>query len=893
VRIRPPLARLAALGLLLASGLPWRLSFAAETTIVSLMHRAAEERRKGDYLAAAETYRRVLARAPQLFEAHLFLADTLRKRRLDGEAENELQTARRINPADPLPYAALADMRREKFRFSDALSLLEEGWKLVPPGKREPLIVARGTLLRLAGREGESVDLLRQGAKEFPESARIAEAMARGLESTGSLPEALEAWDTAVRLAPQAASIALARDDARELGARLSRGEEAARKPGAGAGAWGDLARLRLQVRQFAAAAQAAESALRQVPGRTDWMLLRGTALEKAGREEDAERQLQRIGRSSPEHLTSLYHRAFLARRRGDPEGEERIWRDAAERHPRDASAALMLVLNWKRRGILDARIDALRGDAKRGKRRTFSPILEGTAMEEAGRDGEAAGVFEDLFLADPDDPESYARLSGLLSLRPALLTLRLEQELSRHAAPVQDQGPGRHLLLSLLLQAAGRGPAAAEEMREAASLYPDREEVHLGLATILGILGGDPGEISRALDRALELASGSPWAHLEKGLALLRGGDFPGAVREGERVVSLAPELPEGHQLLGVARRQAGDSRGAEEEFGASLLLDPTDSPGVVRFQLALSLSSRGERRAAELAMEEGVPSFPELTYRLAWSFAHRTFLDRSFRGQDWLSWRDRHPGPEASRAEACAAVAEMLSSLGDPYTRLRGEEETATIYLRPRSGKLETDASGAPTPSSASVLSADLEENFGYIRLTNLADPSAREAIRNALDKMALRDGLILDLRGNPGGMASDAEAIAGLLMEPGEELGRERTSFGEQVRGSPQTRPVFTRKPLVILTDRRTGSAAEKLASGLQGAGRATVVGEGTFGKGVSQMSRVLPGGEMVLVTAAENLTREGKPLQWRGVLPDVPEADDVSLEKAKELLRKPPP
>ena len=94
-------------------------------------------------------------------------------------------------------------------------------------------------------------------------------------------------------------------------------------------------------------------------------------------------------------------------------------------------------------------------------------------------------------------------------------------------------------------------------------------------------------------------------------------------------------------------------------------------------------------------------------------------------------------------------------------------------------------------------------------------------------------------------------------------------------------------------MVLTDRRTGSAAEKLAAGLQGSGRATVIGEGTFGKGVAQMGRLLPGGEMVLVSAVENLTLEGRSIQGQGVVPDVPEEGDASLEKAKELLRKPTP
>ena len=862
-----------------------------EATVVSLMHRAAEERRRGNYSAAAETYRQVLRRAPRLFEAHLFLADTLRKQRLDAEAEREFQSARRIRPEDPLPYVGLADMRREAFRFPEALALLEEGWRAVPAEKREPLLAAQGTTLRQAGEAERAVEILGRGMKDFPSSVRIPEVLARSQEACGRLAEALETWALATRQAPDNASIALASGEARDLAIRLEKAETATRKPDAGARSWEDLARLRMIARQFAPAAEAAAAALRLEPRRTDLLLLRGLALERAGRTEEAETQFRRIGSDVPEHLPALYHRAYLARLRKDDAAEEKIWREAAGKHPGDTPALLMLVLHWKRRGTLDAWISRLRDESERGKGRSFSRILEGMALEEAGRDREAAQVYEDLFLEEPRDPQSAARLSGLLALRPALLAGLLEEESRRHARGGKGEGPGRHLLLAQFLQAAGREKEAVEEMKEAARLFPDREEVHLGLASALGIAAGDPAESSRALDRALELAPDSPWAHLAKGLALIQRGDFDPAIREGEKVVALAPDLPEGRQLLGAARRSAGDYPGAVRELQASLLLDPADSPGVVRFQMALALAALGDRRAARAALEGEVPPFPEMTYRLAWSFVRLTFLDRSFRGQDWLSWRDRFADPSASPHAACAAVSEMLASLRDPYTRLRGEEETAVLYLMPRSGKLEMDAAGAPVRSSASVLTEDLGENLGYIRLTNLSDPSAREAIRRVLDRMAQRDGLVLDLRGNPGGLASDADAIAGLLLEPGEEMGRERTRFGERVSTAPQTRSFFPRWPLVVLTDRRTGSAAEKLAAGLQGSGRATIIGEGTFGKGVGQMSRLLPGGEMVLVSAVENLTLGGRSLQGQGVVPDVPGGGDVSLEKAKELLRKP--
>jgi C-terminal processing protease CtpA/Prc len=320
---------------------------------------------------------------------------------------------------------------------------------------------------------------------------------------------------------------------------------------------------------------------------------------------------------------------------------------------------------------------------------------------------------------------------------------------------------------------------------------------------------------------------------------------------------------------------------------------MDPADTLGVARFQLALSRAAAGNTFAARQALEGDLPPFPELIYRLAWSFAGRNFLDQSFHGQDWLAQRDRFSDALAPPDQAYAAVAAMLATLGDPYTRLRAAEETESLYLKRRSDSLETDRSGAPTESSSSFITRDLGGDIGYLRLTSFSDPSSREAIRKALERMAEDQGLVLDLRGNAGGLASEADAIAGMLMESGEILGVQRSASGEEIQKVPQTRPVYSRRPLVILTDRRTGSAAEKLAAGLQGSGRATVLGEGTFGKGAAQMSRLLPGGPMVLVTAVENLSPSGAAIQGRGVIPDVPAGEDESLEKAKEILKQPTP
>ncbi|MCI0568836.1 MAG: S41 family peptidase [Acidobacteria bacterium] len=862
-------------------------------SVVSLMHQAAALRKSGDYAAAAETYRRVLKRAPSLYEAHLFLGDTLRRRHLNAEAEAEFLVARRLRPAEPLPYLSLADLQREAFQFSQAQATLEDALRAVPAAKREPILISRGIILRQSGEPAAAVAVLGEAAKSYPESAKVQKALAQSLMDLGRIEEAVQAFSAALSHSPGSASMEEELQSARELLESLQKAEAVAKAPGADFAAWESLARLRYQARAYSLAATAASEALKRSKGKSSLLLLRAIALERSGNPAEAGPELKKIPREAPEHLLSLYHRAYLARLQGQSAAEEKIWAEATQWHREDSTSRLMRVLSWKRSGDLTQRLDALQKKNAAGKGGESDLLLEALALDELGKSGEAAKLYAKIFLSNPGDPESSARLSGVMARSPDLLRAWLQDEVPVTQAGGQSDAAGQALLKARLLEAAGRRDAALETLRGAAKKYPEQGEIALALAVLLGDRAADEKEASDWLAKALLLEPDSPWPILQGGLVRLRANDATGALAEAQRAIALAPGRVEAWQLAGSSRRLAGEYTGAIQYLSRSLLMDPADSLGVARFQLALSQAAAGNTFAARQALEGDLPPFPELIYRLAWSFAERNFLDQSFRGQDWLAQRDGFTDASAAPAQAYAAVAEMLATLGDPYTRLRGTEETESLYLRRRSDSLDTDRSGAPTSSSSTFITRDLGGDIGYLRLTSFSDPSSREAIRKALERMAEDQGLVLDLRGNAGGLASEADAIAGMLMETGETLGIQRSAAGDAIQKVPQTRPVFSRKPMVILTDRRTGSAAEKLAAGLQGSGRATVLGEGTFGKGAAQMSRLLPGGPMVLVTAVESLSPSGAAIQGRGVIPDVSAEEDESLEKAKEILKQPTP
>jgi len=874
---------------------------ASKEQVLALMHQAADQRKSGDYAGAAETYRQVIQSAPSLYEAHLFLADSLKRRRLNVEAMQEFLVARGLRPSDPLPYLSLADLHREAFRFSEALAVLQEAASAVPAEKGEAIRVARGAILRQAGQAEASAGALVTAAREYPDSARLQEAMGRSLMDLGRIDEAVKAFAAALERSPGNAAWEAERQAALDLLERLKKAEAQA-KTARDAGAWESLARLRYQARQVAPAAVAASEALKLDKARSAALLLRALAVGRGGgKPQDAAADLKRIPASAPEHLLALYQRAYLARQDGDAAAEEKIWDEARRLHPEDPTSPLMLALCWKRSGSLEERLAQLRKQSgpNRARRKGESDksassdaLLEALVLEELNRNEEAAKLYADAFMADPGNPEAAARLGGVLFRSPDLLRAWLKQG-SDAGDDGKSQGAGDALLRAQLMENAGHREVALQVLRAAAKQFPGSGDIALAIAAQLSEPGGDEKEASAWLAKARQLNPSSPWPLLQEGVVLLKAGDAAGALKAAQQALELASDRVEAWELSGAARRLKGDVPGAIHDLSRALQMDPADSLGVARFQLALAQVAAGDPVAARQALEGDLPPFPDLIYRLAWSFAGRNFLDPTFHGQDWLAHRDRLPDARAQANDAYAAVAAMLTTLSDPYTRLRGIEETESLYLRARSSGLETDRFGAPTGASATVIAKDLGGDIGYLRLTNFSDPSSRETIRKALEKMAQEQGLVLDLRGNAGGLTSEADAIAGMFLEPGETLGIEKSSAGKGAQKAPQTRPVYGRKPLVILTDRRTSSAAEKLAAGLQGSGRATVLGESTFGKGAAQMSRLLPGGPMVLVTAIESLSPSGAAIQGQGVIPDVPAREDDSLEKAQEILKNPSP
>lgn len=165
-------------------------------------------------------------------------------------------------------------------------------------------------------------------------------------------------------------------------------------------------------------------------------------------------------------------------------------------------------------------------------------------------------------------------------------------------------------------------------------------------------------------------------------------------------------------------------------------------------------------------------------------------------------------------------------------------------------------------------------LDSNIGYISF-NVFLPDVKKSFENDLiHHMAETDGLIIDLRDNPGGLGLLSVALAGrLVSEKNLRLGSMRNSGGSMNFAIFPQRPVYT-KPVAIILNGGSASTSEIFAAGLQDLGRARIFGSRSAGAALPSFIVDLPNGDRFQYAIADYVTYKGRHLEGQGVIPDEP-------------------
>ena len=230
---------------------------------------------------------------------------------------------------------------------------------------------------------------------------------------------------------------------------------------------------------------------------------------------------------------------------------------------------------------------------------------------------------------------------------------------------------------------------------------------------------------------------------------------------------------------------------------------------------------------------------------------------------------------------------------SLDESVGMMRGEKGSAI--------ELEIGRPGTPLPFDvtvirdvikvASVRSRVLTAGYGYLRIAQFQSKTGAEIVAaiSSLQAEGQLDGLVIDLRNNPGGVLNASVDVAGAVLDGGLVVYTEGRHPGAAERFEAEAGDILDGAPVVVLVNGGSASASEIVAGALQDRGRAVVMGTRSFGKGSVQTVLPVSESKAVKLTTALYFTPNGRSIQADGIVPDivVERAQVTSMESARTL------
>jgi carboxyl-terminal processing protease len=224
-----------------------------------------------------------------------------------------------------------------------------------------------------------------------------------------------------------------------------------------------------------------------------------------------------------------------------------------------------------------------------------------------------------------------------------------------------------------------------------------------------------------------------------------------------------------------------------------------------------------------------------------------------------------------------AVDGVAIEMASLQQTVGRLRGHAGSRVTVTVLRDDVAIAHEMRRQVIRVASVHKELLAPSYGYIRVSQFSDNTARELGR-AVDELqassgGMLEGLVLDLRNNPGGVLDAAVDVSDLFLDVGVIVSADGRSFDSRFTRSAHRGDILDGANMVVLVNKGSASASEIVAGALQDHDRALIVGTPTFGKGLVQTVMPLSKGRAIKLTTSRYYTPSGDSIHELGIEPDV--------------------
>ncbi|HEY9783868.1 MAG TPA: S41 family peptidase [Candidatus Obscuribacterales bacterium] len=259
------------------------------------------------------------------------------------------------------------------------------------------------------------------------------------------------------------------------------------------------------------------------------------------------------------------------------------------------------------------------------------------------------------------------------------------------------------------------------------------------------------------------------------------------------------------------------------------------------------------------------------EASYRAAWQLLNDNYLYAK-RLANWKDWQNKFHGKLRNAADVNRAIDAMLKSLGDEFTYIYKADDTVTV-------------------SEPCMTWRRLSNNAGYIKIAHFHSSSLLPKMRRALFALQDAPAIIIDLRHNHGGWVELTCRAAGFFVPKGTLASLHGRSKNHEIDtrivlseqdlivfkdGSLSVRPreplLAGNKPIIVLVNEDTRSAAEMFAGVLRDLRGAIIVGKRTFGKGVAQDVYSLESGDILKFVSARIVLPSGVCIHGKGLVPD---------------------